>query len=652
MRSLDRIDDLLIEWESARLAGQPVQPAELCADFPEGRAELARRAALLQRFEASFGLAESTGPPGDSAATEVPAIPGCTIRGELGQGGMGVVYRAWQDQLERDVAVKVMRGDATMPEARARRFTMEARLLARLRHDHIVPVYEADFNLGQPYFVMELVRGGSLAQRMEQWGQDPRSAARLLEKVARAVHHAHEQGVLHRDLKPANILLDEQDRPLVSDFGIAKLYEVADESLPSAAHASGASASTATVTDVTMGTPPYMAPEQFKGPAMQVSRHTDIWALGVILYELLTGRRPFQADYPGGYARAVVEEAPPRPRTLNRRLDAGIEAIVLRCLAKAPEQRYQTAAALADDLARWLAGEAPYAESWPHRLKRWCRRHPVTAAACVLVALAGAAWPVIVYMRDPAQARSAAQRELAAGRSITLVRELGPPDDCVLVEGAHGVRISDEPDRPFFVSMHGTALVELWAKPPPAFRLHAEVRHELNNGVVGIYVEHRPFGPLWETATCYALTFSDLGPSATRIPLPDGSRGSPIELNFRRLEPHPMLGRWDPKQRLNEEIFHTPVPGAGGPGPWRKVMLGVSPQGMELSWAEHPDMAAPVVWVPRAAIDARAREIQIVAPELTGYAWRPAERGAIGLYVANCTASFRNVVLEPLPQGP
>jgi WD40 repeat protein len=329
---------------------------------------------------------------------------------EIARGGMGVVYRARQSSLNRAVALKMMLAGPLATPALLQRFRTEAEAAAALDHPNIVPIYEVGEEEGRHFFTMKLIEGGSLAQRIAggrvgKWesgknssatevppahfpafsptrqaasGQgswhDLRGAASLLAKVARAVHYAHQRGVLHRDLKPTNILIDTHGEPHVTDFGLAKLIE---------------HDSTLTQTAAILGTPAYMAPEQAAGGGKQTTTAADIYSLGAVLYETLTGEPPFRAETPLATLKRVVEQEPRRPRALNPRVDEDLETICLKCLNKDPGARYPSALALAEDLEHWLAGEpvaarpATMAERWA----RWCRRNPVVASLIAAVAL-------------------------------------------------------------------------------------------------------------------------------------------------------------------------------------------------------------------------------------------------------------------------
>jgi serine/threonine-protein kinase len=263
---------------------------------------------------------------------------------ELGRGAMGVVYKAWEPSLQRFVALKmILRGEHAAPADLAR-FRGEAQAAGRLSHPHIVPVYQVGEHEDQAYFSMQFVAGTTLAGLLAGGPLPPRTAARHVAAMARAVHHAHEQGILHRDLKPSNVLIDASDQPLVTDFGLAKRVSGAERSAG------------LTGTGAIVGTPSYMAPEQAAGGAGPLLPAADVYSLGAILYEALTGRPPFQAASAVAVLLLVRSEEPVRPRLLNPNLDPELEMICLRCLEKRPEHRYASAAALADDLEAFLQG--------------------------------------------------------------------------------------------------------------------------------------------------------------------------------------------------------------------------------------------------------------------------------------------------------
>jgi WD40 repeat protein/tRNA A-37 threonylcarbamoyl transferase component Bud32 len=295
---------------------------------------------------------------------------------EVARGGMGIVYRARQVHLNRIVALKLVRDPSLASYTELRRFRAEADAIAQLDHPNIVPIYEVGQVEDQPYFSMKLIEGGNLTAHVARLREDPRAAATLMAKVARAVHFAHQRAILHRDIKPSNILLGEDDEPFVSDFGLAK--RIGPDS--------GAAA---TVTGAVMGTPAYMPPEQARGGTKSVTTAADVYSLGATLYETLTGRPPFAGDSAAEILRRVLDEAPARPRTLNAGVDRDLETICLKCLEKEPGRRYGSAEALAEDLGLWLEGRPIEARpvSARERAVKWVRRHRTLAALIAVSAI-------------------------------------------------------------------------------------------------------------------------------------------------------------------------------------------------------------------------------------------------------------------------
>jgi WD40 repeat protein/tRNA A-37 threonylcarbamoyl transferase component Bud32 len=299
---------------------------------------------------------------------------------EIARGGMGVVYRARQEKLNRLVAVKLIRSASLAGDDDLRRFRHEAEAIADLDHPHIIPIYEIGQEDDQPYFSMKLIEGGNLTRHIGRLKEDAAAVAALIAKVARAVHYAHQRTILHRDIKPSNILLGEHDEPYVTDFGLAK--RLGPET-----------GSAATVTGAVMGTPAYMPPEQARGGSKSVTTAADVYSLGATLYETLTGQPPFSGDSSAEIMRLVLDQEPARPRSINPKLDQDLETICLKCLAKEPAARYGSAEALAEDLERWLAGMPIVARPVPawERVIKWVKRQRALAALVImlLVALLG-----------------------------------------------------------------------------------------------------------------------------------------------------------------------------------------------------------------------------------------------------------------------
>ncbi len=300
---------------------------------------------------------------------------------EIARGGMGVVFKARQVSLNRIVAVKLILAGQLASPADVQRFRTEAEAAANLDHPNILPIYEVGEHDGQQYFSMKLIEGDNLGGKIKDLASHPREAMQLAAQLARAVHYAHQRGILHRDLKPANVLLDNDGTPYITDFGLAKRIE-GDSGL--------------TRTGAVVGTPSYMPPEQARADK-QVSTAADVYSLGAILYEFLCGRPPFQAASAIDTILQVVEKEPEHPRVFNPRADRDLAAIALKCLQKKPEDRYESASALADDLERWLSGEPTKARppSITGQAWRWLRRNAGAAAAVAALGVLMGLTPVL-----------------------------------------------------------------------------------------------------------------------------------------------------------------------------------------------------------------------------------------------------------------
>ena len=320
---------------------------------------------------------------------------------EIARGGMGVVYRATQHGSGREVAVKMILSDHAAAPGMLTRFLAEGEAIASLDHPNILPIYETGEAEGCPFYSMKLAEGGTLRDQLATFRERPRDAARLIARVARAVHHAHQRGILHRDLKPENILLGSDGNPYVADFGIARWLN---------------RDSAVTLFRTALGTPHYVAPEQAAGASKQLTTAADIYSLGAILYELAAGNPPFVADTPLETIRLASEAEPPRLRDVP----PDFEVICLKCLAKEPSARYASAAALAEDLERWLEGRTILARRArpPERLWRWAKRNPAAAtlaAACFALLFAAGVGSSIAAIRIAA----ARDRAVAAEKDAT-----------------------------------------------------------------------------------------------------------------------------------------------------------------------------------------------------------------------------------------
>jgi serine/threonine protein kinase/Tfp pilus assembly protein PilF len=305
---------------------------------------------------------------------------------EIGRGGQGVVFRARQKSLNRTVALKAVSLGQWASKAHLKRFRLEAEAAAKLEHPGIVPIHEVGERDGSCYFSMKFVEGGQLDEVIKREPMSIHHAAELIAKVARTVHYAHEHCILHRDIKPGNILLDAKGEPLLTDFGLARLTEFE---------------STVTRTMEVMGTPSYMAPEQAVGNNAAVSRATDVYGLGAVLYQLLTGRAPFVGGTTYETIKLVLDTEPRRPRLWNRKIDRDLSTICLKCLEKDPQRRYSSALALAQDLEHWLKHEPIRARRTGilSRGRKWARRNPSSAALVTLLILLAFGLGAIVWNR-------------------------------------------------------------------------------------------------------------------------------------------------------------------------------------------------------------------------------------------------------------
>jgi serine/threonine protein kinase len=341
-----------------------------------------------------------------SFSTTPPSIPGFSILEEIGRGGMGIVYKALQLPINRLVALKIVVDRAEVAPDDLIRFLLEGELLARLQHPHIVQIYAVGKHpvpTGdvRPYMAMEYLNGGTLKDQMRGRPFPAEAAARMLTTLARAVHYAHERGVVHRDLKPANVLMSTDGTPKITDFGLAKQTRVATD---------------LTEAGFVVGTPEYMAPEQARGKT--VGPASDIHALGMILYEMLTGKGAFSGESDEEIMQLVARLNPMPPTRLVKEIPPDLEMICLRCLAKRPAERYPSAAALAEDLDRFLAGRDVAARRLTRmdRVGRWLKQNRLSAGLMAVTIVLAVATTILSFLYSRA---SGERRELtSAGPAI------------------------------------------------------------------------------------------------------------------------------------------------------------------------------------------------------------------------------------------
>jgi serine/threonine protein kinase len=388
-----------------RHVGQPEQYCEAEDRLVRRLKQVPPCSAARPAEQVTVDCSPAVDPTPGALISQAPIVPGYEILGELGRGGMGIVYQARQVALQRSVALKMVLNGAHADPKELARFRAEAAVIARLQHPNIVQIYDVGEAAGRPYFALEFVAGGSLAQRLHGTPQPVRPAAQMVETLARAVHAAHASGVVHRDLKPANILLQNADCtlqndkpgqlavlkseisnlhsaiPKITDFGVAKCVAGDGE-------ASGLRS--ATITGEVLGTPHYMAPEQAATPRQPVGPAADVYALGAILYELLTGRPPFKGETPLATVLQVLHTEPVAVTSLQPNVPRDLETICLKCLQKEPHKRYASALELADDIQRFLRDEPIRARPVlaVEKLGRWVRRHPMAAGLLAAALLA------------------------------------------------------------------------------------------------------------------------------------------------------------------------------------------------------------------------------------------------------------------------
>jgi serine/threonine-protein kinase len=377
----ERIEKAIAEFLNATDAAQAFPVAAWLERYADVADELRE---FLETHEHALGMIHSTA---GCDTREVPKamwesgvlpteIGAYEILEEIGRGGMGVVFRARHRELQRFVALKVIRSGEFASEEETARFRAETEACARLQHPNIVPIYDVGEHAGLQYFTMAFIDGPSMVERLQEQPMSVKEAARLIQKLALAIQSAHRVGIIHRDLKPANILFNASGEPFITDFGLAKMAGVDDK---------------LTMTGQILGTPAYMAPEQATGRRAQIGPAVDVYSLGCLLYFVLTGQAPFHGPTPFDILMQVIEREPPLPRQMNRLIPRVLERICLRAMDKSVAGRYSSAKQLADDLEKFLKDELVVWPEipWSQRIAAWWRREPILAAhLCGIVATA------------------------------------------------------------------------------------------------------------------------------------------------------------------------------------------------------------------------------------------------------------------------
>lgn len=564
------------------------------------------------------------------------------ILARIGGGGMGVVYRAQPTTGDRPVALKMIRGGLHASEELVARFATEAQAVERLQHPNVVQVHEVGEHEGLPYLSMELIGGGSLKDKLEHGPLPPRQAAELVRTLSGAVARAHDKQVLHRDLKPGNILLTEEGIPKIADFGLAKLLD--------------SEATGHTRTDAVLGTPNYMAPEQAAGQSKAVGPPADIYALGAILYEALTGVRPFVAANRDQVLKLVCQSEPIPPSRHNAGIPAALEDICLKCLEKAPARRYPSAQALADDLERWLAHQRLRGTPrWQERLGRALWRRKAVVAGGLLLAVAAA----LLYLSDPKRPLRQLEADLAAGQPVTLIGETGKPKWFRWRMGAAKSATSLAQDGAFSIHTQTLVLIELLPDPQTErYRFAAQVRHNTSNrvGGVGLFVAHQAYpGGQTDFQFFTQMIFDDvLRVSDVPVMLPNGKQ-LPRRKNIVQ-----MFSRLHSEEGARPEIDWPMV---SWPGPqfepagesrtgWHDLAMTVAPDGISAEWDGQLFRISRQAFLH--AVDDKMTYMRRDFPDnpfVQRLQPQYAPRGGLGLFLWRGSASYRAATVTPLQEN-
>jgi serine/threonine-protein kinase len=584
--------------------GQHPDPGDWLGRFPAWAEELRNRFRAVGLLAPSSETCQDL-PTASHAVTDASAAGGAAVEleslsrhellGPIGQGGMGVVYRARDTVLGRLVALKMVRTEVLTGPHGVERFYREARAAAQVRHRHLMPILSVGLLDGQPCFTMPLVSGGSLSGRIDRLRHDLHGAV--------------------GDLKPGNILLDDEGEPLVADFGLAKFAGGVD----------------VTRHGQLLGTPAYVSPEQAAGQNDRVGPASDVWSLGVILFEVLLGRRPFPAREAQEVLRQVMVDEPPRPSVLQPDLPRDLEAVVLRCLEKQPPDRYATAGALADDLARFLRGQPTSARPRSRLARTWrAVRWPVALLAAVVLLGVG----VAVALWQPGKVAVAEPDRPAP--HIFVGEDGLTPHRWAAGQGT----LTPQPGKCVRLASKQVALLEvLPAVPWPRYRFEAEVQDDdPNTQEVGLYVGHREQKTAQGTEHWLCvLSFSERGILPSRLPgRPGRGQGALTALCYRE----PASRRLFPLLQTAPFAVHRPT--------WRKLALEVTPELLKAYWG---GFDRPFGHVARATLVGDLRRGIAAHPPPLRPASAPALafEGGLGLVCQSGAAVFRYVVIRPVP---
>jgi serine/threonine protein kinase len=568
----------------------------------------------------------------------------------IGHGGMGVVFRAKDTRLGREVALKKLLGAAAHHPVLRGRFETEAKAIARLHHPNLMPILEYGQLNGQPYFTMPLLSGSTLADCIGDYQNDVGAAVTLMIKVARAVQHAHENQILHRDLKPANVLFDTEGEPIVADFGIAKLQDAGGDF---------------TASGSVLGTPPYMSPEQAAGKVTEISSRSDTWALGIMLYELIVGQRPFKGTTREEITPQVLHGVLPPPKPVSAQVNETLGRIILKCLQKSPDQRYPSAGQLADDLQAWQNGQSPRVQ-----LPTRARQRALTAAVLVSIVLLLLAMTIIGINKVASHTNSEAQSAANSAEPPRLgdalqemqqeLREKGetnPLDQHGRPRRQEQAWITSMPSSVTYeqcaltISTNNACVVELCRGLEGAgFRFHADVwikrSFESGEGLAGVFIGGSKQPPQVggniqpaTTETCYDCAVLFFEEQSNDDPPRNGQSVAgtifcrPIDVGV-RVEKHHRA----PSVATKAYRIEKPVDG------WRS-----------LTWEITPRTATAIYWdgvlknTTAELLKDLFAKAKINTPRLDGHFPQYGASEGIGLFANKCEVSFRNVWIEVIP---
>jgi serine/threonine-protein kinase len=597
-RTVDEAGCRRLEARAKALAGVWTDTADTIRDRPDVAKILADPA---RRFPIRFGKYE--------------------LLQQLGKGGMGVVYKARQIDLDRVVALKMIQEGAYAAPEDLERFRVEAKAVTRLTHPNVISVYDFDQHAGQLYYTMEYVTGGSLADRLAGWPPfTARQAAALVQKLARAVHAAHQKQIVHRDLKPGNVLFRADGTPQIVDFGLAKMLDAASD--PSQC-------------DDPVGTASYMAPEQVLGKTEAIGPAADVYGLGAILYEVLCGRPPFQGADRNATLNQVCCQAPQYPSALRRRVPRALEAICLKCLEKTPSQRYASAEALADELGRWRRGAG---------------RKPVILGGIVCAMLMALLTLSFAARFDPERPRKQVKALLRDGQPYEYKVREGDPGPFRWVFPTPDKLSVDPEAGTLTIETLATALYEMVDDPgTDRYQLSMDVRHDdaQPGSAAGMFVglRHGTTEDGVKQFGFYAFHFAD---QMTQVQEVDAN-GHPLshsQIDWLVCE---QSGWLDPEQFRSGPRYH-PTLSVSNESAWRPMMLQITGDGIAASWYSGEKGKWELLrYLSGAEIEHYLKVPKAGIPEGSSVPVDFRPRAGLGIFVRNGKASFRNIRLDPLP---